>query len=265
MSLRSAARSAAICAALLATCASPLLAKPAAKAHPTVGHSAAAHYAAALADPARPATDKARDAARQPAQLLAFAQIDKGEKVGDFVMGGGYLTRILAAAVGPTGRVYAFQPAEFIDFRAQYGIDQKTVDEAYANVDAVAGSGPAPAWPVALDTIVTVQNFHDLYLKQAPAGTGERAAANLFKALKPGGTMVVIDHAAAAGTGSTLSDTLHRIDKQTVIGAFTAAGFKLEAESALYAHPADPRTANVFDPSIRGKTDQFALRFRKPR
>ena len=270
MSLRSAARSGAICAALLATCATPVFAKPAAKAHvvanhAAANHSAAAHYAAALADPARPAAERTRDAARMPAQLLAFAQIDKGEKVGDFIMGGGYLTRILAAAVGPKGHVYAFQPAEFIGFRAQYGIDQKTVDEAYANVDAVAGSGPAPVWPVALDTIVTVQNFHDLYLKQAPAGTGERAAANLFKALKPGGTMVVIDHAAAAGTGSTLSDTLHRIDKQTVIGAFTAAGFKLEAESALYAHPADPRTANVFDPSIRGKTDQFALRFRKPK
>ena len=247
-------RSAALCAALHATCAVPVAAKPAAKT-----------YAAALADPARPAAERERDAARMPAQLLAFAQIDKGEKVGDFIMGGGYLTRILAAAVGPKGHVYAFQPAEFIAFRAQYGIDQKTVDDAYTNVDAVAGSGPAPAWPVALDTIVTVQNFHDLYLKQAPAGTGERAAANLFKALKPGGTMVVIDHAAAAGTGSTLSDTLHRIDRKTVVDTMTAAGFKLEAESQLWRHPADPRTANVFDPSIRGKTDQFALRFRKPK
>ena len=252
--------------ALLATTfASPLLAKPAAKAHPAAGHSAAAHYAAALADLARPATDKARDAARQPAQLLAFAQIDKGEKVGDFIMGGGYLTRILAAAVGPKGHVYGFQPAEFIAFRAQYGIDQKTVDDAYANVDAVAGSGPVPAWPVALDTIVTVQNFHDLYLKQAPAGTGARAAANLFAALKRGGTLVVVDHFAADGSGSTLSDSLHRIDRKTVIDTMTAAGFKLEAESQLWRQPADPRTANVFDPSIRGKTDQFALRFRKPR
>ena len=259
-------RTAALGIALLATTfASPLLAKPAAKAHPAAGHSAAAHYAAALADPARPATDKARDAARQPAQLLSFAQIDKGEKVGDFVIGGGYLTRILAAAVGPKGRVYAFQPAEFIAFRAQYGTDQKTVDEAYANIDAVAGPFAAPAFPVPLDTIVTVQNFHDLYLKPFPTDTGAKASAALFAALKPGGTLVVVDHSAKAGTGTSMADSLHRIDQAAVVAALTRAGFKLEATSALYALPADPRTTNVFDPSIRGKTDQFALRFRKPK
>ena len=252
-----AARTATLCCALIVATAvsAPSGAKPAAR----------GAYAAALADPARPAADRERDAARKPGELLAFAQIAKGEKVGDFIMGGGYLTRILAAAVGPKGHVYAFQPAEFIAFRAQYGIDQKTVDDAYANVDAVAGSGPAPAWPVALDTIVTVQNFHDLYLKQAPAGTGARAATNLFSALKRGGTLVVVDHFAADGSGSTLSDSLHRIDRKTVIDTMTAVGFKLEAESQLWRHPADPRTANVFDPSIRGKTDQFALRFRKPK
>jgi len=224
-----------------------------------------AGYAAALADPARPAAERARDAARLPAELLAFAQIAPGEKVGDYIMGGGYLTRILAAAVGPTGRVYAFQPAEFIAFRGQYGTGQTTVDAAYDNVIAVAGSAPAPVWPEPLDTIITVQNFHDLYNKAAPSGTGHFAARNLFAALKPGGTMVVVDHSAAAGTGSTLSDSLHRIDKATVIEAFTGAGFRLEAQSDLYARPSDPRTVNVFDPAIRGQTDQFTLRFRKPR
>ncbi|HVR89927.1 MAG TPA: methyltransferase [Novosphingobium sp.] len=232
----------------------------------TTMHSpVAADYTVALADPARPEADRARDAARLPGELLAFAQVSRGEKVGDYIMGGGYLTRILAAAVGPNGRVYAFQPAEFIAFRAQYGDDQKTVDAAYANVDAVAGSAGAPAWPEPLDTIITVQNFHDLYNKRAPADAGLRAARGLFGALKRGGTMVVVDHSAAPGTGSTLSDALHRIDRQTVVDAFTAAGFKLEASSDLYARPADPRTANVFDPAIRGHTDQFTLRFRKPK
>lgn len=221
-------------------------------------------YAAALADPARPADERARDAARLPAELLAFAQIARGEKIGDYIMGGGYLTRIMAAAVGPTGRVYGFQPAEFIAFQSSYGENQRTVDAAYDNVVAVAGSAPTPVWPEPLDTIITVQNFHDLYLRIAPVGTGLAAARNLYAALKPGGTMVVVDHAATAGTGSALSDSLHRIDKATVIEAFTAAGFRLEAESDLYARPADPRTNNVFDPAIRGKTDQFTLRFRKP-
>jgi predicted methyltransferase len=223
-----------------------------------------ADYAAALADPARPATDRERDAARKPAELLAFAQVAPGEVVGDFVMGGGYVTRLLAAAVGAKGKVYAFQPAEFIAFKAQYGTDQAAVDAAYANVDAVGGAFAAPAFPAPLDTIITVQNFHDLYLKPFPEGTGAKASAALFAALKPGGTLVVVDHSAADGTGTTLSDSLHRIDKAAVVDALTKVGFKLEAESDLYRRADDPRTTNVFDPTIRGKTDQFALRFRKP-
>lgn len=219
---------------------------------------------AALADSARPEADRARDAARHPAELLAFAGVRPGQTVGDFVMGGGYLTRILAGAVGPEGKVYAFQPAEFIAFREQYGKDQQAVAAAYANVDAVAGPFAAPAFPEPLDLIVTVQNFHDLYLKPFPEGTGDQASAALFAALKPGGALVVVDHRAAAGSGTTLSDSLHRIDKDAVVAALTKAGFTLEAESDLYKRADDPLTANVFDPAIRGQTDQFTLRFRKP-
>lgn len=241
--------------ALLLTMAAP----------PVVAKEAVApDYTAALADPARPAADRERDAARKPADLLAFAQIAPGEQVGDFVMGGGYVTRLLAAAVGSSGKVHAFQPAEFIAFRKQYGDDQAAVDAAYANVDAVAGPFAAPAFAAPLDTIITVQNFHDLYLKPFPEGTGDKASAALFAALKPGGTLVIVDHSAADGTGTTHADSLHRIDKAAVIAALTRAGFKLEAESDLYRLADDPRTTNVFDPAIRGKTDQFALRFRKP-
>ena len=241
-------------AILLAVSATPVAAAP----DVTPG------YSAALADPGRPAADRERDSARKPAELLAFAEIAPGEQVGDYVMGGGYVTRLLAAAVGPAGRVYAFQPAEFIAFKKQYGDDQSAVDAAYANVDAVAGPFAAPAFAVPLDTIITVQNFHDLYLKPFPEGTGDKASAALFAALKPGGTLVVVDHSAADGSGTTLSDSLHRIDKAAVVATLTKAGFRLEAESDLYKHADDPRTANVFDKEIRGKTDQFALRFRKP-
>ena len=242
-------------ALLLAVTTTPLTAKQA----------KAPDYSAALADPARPAADRERDAARKPAELLAFAEVAPGEQVGDFVMGGGYVTRLLAAAVGPKGRVYAFQPAEFIAFKKQYGDDQAAIDAAYANVDAVAGPFAAPAFPAPLDTIITVQNFHDLYLKPFPEGTGDKASAALFAALKPGGTLVVVDHSAADGSGTSLSDSLHRIDKAAVVAALSRAGFKLEASSDLYKRSDDPRTSNVFDPAIRGKTDQFALRFRKPK
>lgn len=242
-------------ALLLALSATPLAAEPL---------SSGPDYWEALADPARPAADRDRDEARKPAELLKFAKVKVGQKVGDFVMGGGYVTRLLAAAVGPTGKVYAFQPAEFIAFKAQYGTDQAAVDAAYANVDAVAGPFAAPAFAAPLDTIITVQNFHDLYLKPFPEGTGDKASAALFAALKPGGTLVIVDHSAADGTGTTLADSLHRIDKAAVVAALTKAGFKLEAESDLYKRADDPRTTNVFDPAIRGKTDQFTLRFRKP-
>ena len=242
-------------ALILAVSATPLAAKQA----------VAPGYRAALADPARPAADRERDTARKPAELLAFAQVKPGQRVGDYVMGGGYVTRLLAAAVGATGKVYAFQPAEFIAFKKQYGDDQAAIDAAYVNVDAVAGPFAAPAFPEPLDTIITVQNFHDLYLKPFPAGTGDKASAALFAALKPGGTLVVVDHAAAKGTGTTLSDSLHRIDKDAVVAALTKAGFTLEASSNLYKRSDDPHTANVFDAAIRGKTDQFTLRFRKPK
>lgn len=224
----------------------------------------AADYAAALADPVRPAADRARDEARKPGELLAFAEISPGEAVGDFVMGGGYFTRVLSAAVGPNGRVEAFQPAEFIAFRAAYGEEQRNTVGALPNAVAITGPFAAPAFTRPLDTIVTIQNFHDLYLKPFPAGTGAKASAALFAALKPGGVLVVVDHSAVPGSGTRDADTLHRIDKAAVIEALTAAGFKLEAEAPLYARPEDPRSANVFDPAIRGKTDQFALRFRKP-
>lgn len=232
----------------------------------TMGQSApvSADYAAALADPARPAADRERDSARMPAELLAFASIRPGMTVGDYVMGGGYLTRILSAAVGANGHVYAFQPAEFIAFSAQYGEDQRQIDAAYANVDAVGGPAAAPAFPVPLDAIITVQNFHDLYLSALPADSGARASRALFAALKPGGILVVVDHSAPAGSGTRDADRLHRIDRAAVVSALTGAGFILDGESNMYARPADTRSVNVFDPAIRGHTDQFTLRFRKP-
>ena len=242
-----------LAALLLASCASVEAPSP------------RADYTAALADPARPEADRNRDAVRKPAELLAFAGIRPGQKVGDFVMGGGYLTRILSAAVGPTGHVYAFQPAEFVAFQASYGENLRTVDAAYDNVTGLEGPFAAPSFPHDLDVIVTVQNFHDLYLRPFPAGTGPRAAAALFGALKPGGTLVVVDHSAPAGTGTRDADTLHRIDREAVVQVLREAGFVLDGESDLYRNAADTRTVNVFDPAIRGHTDQFVLRFRKPR
>jgi predicted methyltransferase len=218
----------------------------------------------ALADPSRPAADTARDAARHPGEVLALAEVKPGDTVIDYIMGGGYFTRILSAAVGPKGGVYAYQPAEFIKFKAQYGEDQKTVAAALSNVKPLNGPMTALDLPDGADVAITVQNYHDQHLKPFPVDTAAKANAEIFKSLKPGGVFLVIDHAALSGA-TTAPDALHRIDIAQVKSEVEAAGFKLEAESPLLASAADPHTASVFDPSIRGKTDQFILKFRKPK
>jgi len=230
---------------------------------PTPAAPTAAEYAEALAAPIRPADDRARDAARHTAETLAFAGVQPGQKIADMIIGGGYFTRVFSAAVGPRGRVIAWQPAEFIAFQASYG-DSLAAADALANVDAIRSPIAAPDFPAGLDLVFTAQNYHDLHLSMAPADTAVRVNAAVFEALKPGGLYVIIDHHAVAGSPLTAANTVHRIDIEAVKREVLAAGFVLDGESDLLANAADPRTANVFDGAIRGRTSQFMLRFRKP-
>jgi predicted methyltransferase len=218
----------------------------------------------ALADSARPAADKERDAARHPGELLAFAGIKPGDKVADFIMGGGYFTRILAKTVGDKGRVYAYQPAEFISFRPAYADEQKTAVAGYANVTPISESLGTVKFAEPLDAIVTVQNWHDLHLKMSPPGFAAAMAKRLYDNLKPGGVLLVVDHVAAADPGFAAPDALHRIDPMAARREIEGAGFTFDGSLPILANAADPHTAKVFDPSIRGKTDQFTLKFRKP-
>jgi predicted methyltransferase len=225
-----------------------------------------ANITAALADKARPAADTARDAARKPGELLALAGVKPGQKVADFMMGGGYFTRILAPAVGATGKVYGYQCTEFIKFRAAYGAEQSGVVADYKNVTAVTNPLSATGLPDGLDLVLTVQNYHDLHLKPFAADTADSVNKQIFKALKPGGIYLIVDHAAAAGAPLETADKLHRIDEAVVKKEVEAAGFKLVAQDdKLLGNPADDHTINVFQPAIRGKTDQFVLKFQKPK
>ncbi len=231
----------------------------------------ASQYGAAVRDIARPAEDQARDENRKPGELLAFAEIDRGDVVGDYIMGGGYMTRLLAMAVGTEGKVYAFQPEEFIAFRSEYADEQDAAVAPYADVNGdpvqvVPLRGPLaePGFPEPLDTIFTVMNWHDLYLDAMPEGTPETVTAMLYDSLKPGGSLIVVDHLAAEGAGAAAANTVHRMDADLARSVLTGAGFVLEEESDMYSRPDDPRDTNVFDPSIRGMTDQFAWRLRKP-
>lgn len=232
----------------------------------------ATQYNQAVLDIARTEADRESDGSRMPGELLAFAQIDKGEAVGDFIMGGGYVTRLLAMAVGADGTVYAFQPEEFIAYRPDYAGEQDAAVAPYSDdegnptrVFPLRASYTEPGFPEGgMDTIITVMNFHDLYTEQVAEGAADAAIASLFGALKPGGKLVVVDHSAKDGSGTDDTTALHRIGKQFTIDALTAGGFVLEEESDLYARADDPRDKNVFDESVRGKSAQFALRLVKP-
>jgi len=229
----------------------------------TVGYAAVPPgLAAALADKGRPEADVKRDAARHPGEMLAWAGVRPGDKVADFIMGGGYFTRILSVAVGPKGHVYAYQPAEFIKFRAAYGEEQKAVAGAYPNVTPIDSPFAALKLPDHLDMVMTVQNYHDLHLKAFPADNAAKMNAEIYRALKPGGVYLVVDH---VGLADVDIDKLHRIDPAQIKREVQAAGFRLAGESDLLHSAADPHTDNVFSPAIRGKTDQVILKFVKPR
>ena len=224
-----------------------------------------ASLTAALADKGRPAADVSRDAARHPAEMLAWAGVKPGDKVADFIMGGGYFTRIPSAEVGPKGHVWAYQPAEFVKFRAAYATEQKAVADAYPNVTAISSPFSELKLPDKLDLVMTVQNYHDLHLKAFPADNAARMNAEIYRALKPGGVYLVVDHVGPSDAAADAPNKLHRIDPAQARKEIEAAGFKFAGESDLLKLPTDPHTANVFDPSIRGKTDQFVFKFVKPR
>lgn len=229
----------------------------------------AQNIAAAVSNPMRPPEDKARDADRKPVDVLVFAGIKEGDQVAELVPGGvpggGYFTRLLSKAAGNAGHVYAFFPTEFDGVLAKLHKSIPGEDSNYPNVSIVHQPLASFTAPVPLDIVWTSQNYHDMHDKFA--GPLDMAVVNkaVFAALKPGGTYLVLDHAAAAGSGLRDTDTLHRIDEAAVKQEVEAAGFVLEGESNLLRNPNDPRTASIFDPSIRGHTDQFILKFRKPR
>jgi predicted methyltransferase len=237
---------------------SPLMPAAAADAHDAI--------AAAIANPNRPASDTKQDADRKPAQVLEFAEVQPGAKVADFIPGGGYMTRLFSKVVGPQGHVYALVPSEILSMRkdADRAVNDIAASPDYHNITVLRQSVEAFAPPEPLDLVWTSMNYHDMH--DSFFGPADLAKVNkaIFDALKPGGIYIVMDHAAAPGSGLRDTETLHRIDPAVVKKEVTAAGFVLEAESGVLHNPADKHTAKVFDPAIRGKTDKFLFRFRKP-
>ncbi|HTD28187.1 MAG TPA: methyltransferase, partial [Xanthomonadaceae bacterium] len=206
------------------------------------------------------------DDRRKVAELTAFAGIKPGDRVLELIPGSGYFTKVFSKVVGPTGHVYAVWPDAY---NKESGDDSDILRKlgtqpAYSNISVAIQPATELTAPKPLNVVFTSQNYHDYPDKFM--GSIDPAVLNkdVYKALKPGGYFIIVDHVAETGSGMRDTDTLHRIDPDIVKKQVTAAGFTFEGESDVLRNPADTHTLKVFDPSIRGHTDQFVFKFRKP-
>lgn len=219
---------------------------------------------AAVADKSRPEADTKRDDARKPVEMLEFAGVKQGQTVVDLIPGGGYFTRIFSKAVGPKGTVYAVSGPPRPAPAPTPAQDTIAADPAYSNVKSVhAPLAGGLSIPTQADLVWTSQNYHDV--KNVPNIDMLAFDKAIYNSLKPGGVFVVLDHVADADTVNATS-TLHRIDPAVVKKEVEAAGFKYEGESKVLANPADDHKGKSTDDGpLRGHTDQFVYKFRKPK
>ena len=234
-------------------------------ASPALAEPLPARVAAAAADPAR-AADKGIDGRRHGPELMAFSRVKAGDKVLELIPGSGYFTRLFSRIVGPKGRVYAIWPKPYADEDVPDvgALKAASAKAPWTNVSVLIQPAAALTVPEPVDVVFTSQNYHDYpdkFMGRIDPSVFNKA---VYRALKPGGVFIIIDHAAEAGSGMRDTDTLHRIDAAIVKKQVLAAGFRFDGESMLLRNPADNHKALVFKPEIRGKTDQFIYRFRKP-
>jgi predicted methyltransferase len=218
-------------------------------------------YEAIVAAPDRSDGDRQADQRRQPAKMLAFAGVKPGMKVLDMEANGGYSTELLARAVAPDGVVYAQDSAAVIERFVKDKFDLRAQKPAMKNVVHVIRNfdDPVPPDVSGLDLITFFFAYHDITYMEV-----DRAEMNkkMFAALKPGGFLVIADHSARPGDGTTVGKTLHRIEESALRREIEAAGFKLAAEADFLRHPEDPRDAAVFRPQV--PVDEFVLKYQKP-
>jgi predicted methyltransferase len=202
-------------------------------------------------------------------ELIRFARIDAGSTVIDVYPGDGDWTRLFSDVVGPEGRVYSFVPAEVAHFKNDPLGRMRTLakEPGRENVEATSADLVALSEVTEPADVLWLHLFyHDLHtaLIQAKGATAPDFNRAVYERLKPGGSYVIVDHAAAAGSGASAAQSLHRIDPASVREEVEAAGFVLDAVGTLLANEDDPHAIKVFDPSIKGETDRFAYRFVKP-
>ena len=232
---------------------------------PALAASPPPRVAAAAADPSR-AADRALDARRHGPELMAFAHVKPGDRVLELIPGSGYFTRLFSRIVGPSGHVYAIWPQPYADEDVPDVNAWKAASAKapWTNVTVLVQPATQLTVPQSVDVVFTSQNYHDYpdkFMGRIDPSVFNKA---VYRALKPGGLLIIVDHAAEPGSGMRDTDILHRIDPAIVKTQVLAAGFKFDGESTLLRNPADDHKLLVFNPAIRGKTDQFIYRFRKP-
>jgi predicted methyltransferase len=213
----------------------------------------------AVADPGR-AEDAKNDERRKVAALVAFSEAKPGGRVLELIPGSGYFTRVFSKVVGPQGRVYAVWPTEYDESPDKV----KTIAAVYGNVDLLMQPAAKLTAPQPVDVVFTSQNYHDYPDKFMGPTDPKLLNAAVFASLKPGGLYIIVDHSAEAGSGLRDTDSLHRIDEASVKQQVLAAGFEYVGETDVLRNRSDDRKTKVFDPAIRGRTDQFVYKFRKP-
>lgn len=224
-----------------------------------------AYVTAAVADKGR-ADDTKDDERRHLAEVVAFSGVKPGDKVVDLIPGSGYFTKVFSKVVGPNGRVYMIWPNEYAKEAQPDPVKNQALAKAgYPNTSVILQPAADFTTPEPVDLVFTAQNYHDYPDKFMGKVDPIAFSKQVYKALKPGGVFLVIDHTAETGSGLRDTDTLHRIDPVIVRQEIEAAGFKFEGESKVLRNPADDLKKVVFDKAIRGHTDQFIFKFRKPK
>ncbi|MGH8108287.1 MAG: class I SAM-dependent methyltransferase [Arenimonas sp.] len=231
----------------------------------STGTSSQNVVASAIANPARSDADRERDARDKPQQVLSLAGFKRDMVIADIFGGGGYYSEILSDVVGPNGQIKLINNPQYDNY-AKKGLTPRLADNRLPNVKyEVTSPADMKLGNNTLDGALIVMSYHDLYVADAdwPAIDAAQFIDQIVTALKPGGVLLIVDHAAREGSGKADAPTLHRIDEKFAIQDFKSHGLEFAGSISDLRSSADDRALNVFNAGIKGKTDRFVHIYKK--